>query len=489
MNNVSNNTLNDVPNDVSSNALKNPLNNVLEKVLPWGFCCNCGVCSAVCPKECLEMKLDAGGEYRPTLADGKSCVSCGLCLQVCPYSGEVPENEESLGLKLFPNGKTEHSEALGRWDDAFIAASAVESVRRNAPSGGITTSLLCALLESGKIDAAVVAKPMLESPWFEPMIADTSEKIHASSGSVYHVMTLGPVLKKILHDPPKRYALTALPCAVKAIRLAQKNVPELRKRIPYVFSLTCGGCNCLHVADLLCVMLRDRKSGLKYRSKVHTRLSQDYRITTLQHPDERQVRLLGLFGFLWINHVGHLNTCGMCDDLFAALADATFMDAWLDECFADCRGTNLAVTRNPEITQLLEKEISDGRLTGKRVSAEKIVESQTTTLRERHHTAALRWHYEKSVRPNGTPLPSKRDFIVNAALTSEDLREARARVRFQRQTRKYLAKASRRHSNPESWYSRIYVYRVFWKVLCSLTLNGLLSKTLKSLKFMKRKTS
>lgn len=464
------------------------MRNVFDQVLPFDFCCGCGVCSTVCPKNCLRMELAENGEYRPVLTE-KECISCGLCLQVCPYSGEVPENEETLGLTLFPNGKTELSEALGRWDETFVGASAETSVRQSAPSGGLATSVLCQLLEAGKINAAVVAKPFLERPWFEPCIARAPEEIHRSSGSVYHVMTLGPVLREILENPPQRYAVMALPCAVKAIRLAQKKIPELRKRIPYVFSLTCGGCNCLHVADLLCVMLRDRKSGLKYRSKVHSRQSQDFRITTLQHPDERQIRLLGLFGFLWINHVGHLNCCGMCDDLLGSLADATFMDAWLDEYFSNCSGTNLIVTRNPEITEFLKNGLAAGKFAGETIAPERVLESQAVALRERTHTSALRWHYEKKHRSQGAPIPEKCPKIVSAVLTPQDEKEARARVRFQRQTRKYLARFSRFYANPDRWYPRIYVYRVFWKVLCSLTFNGLLSKTLHSLKSIKRKTS
>lgn len=463
------------------------MNNVVEKVLPFDYCCGCGVCSAVCPHGCLEMKLGENGEYRPVSPDPSKCTSCGLCLQVCPYSGEVPENEETLGLQLFPTGQKEHSEALGQWDETFYGSVCNEEHRLKAPSGGLATSMLCALLESHKIDGAIVAKPSLESPWFQPTIAYTEEEIRQTTGSVYHVMTFGPVLREILQSPEKRYAIVALPCVVKALRLAQKKLPRLKERLPFIFSLTCSGCNCLHVADLICVMLRSRERGLKYRSKTNTRQSQDYRITTFAQPDERQVRLLGLFGFLWINHVGHLNTCGMCDDLFGMLADATFMDAWLDEFFPERRGTNLLVTRNPEITALVKTEIARGTVSADTISPELVLKSQETTLRERIYTSSLRWDYEKTHRPEGALMPCKRDLITQRTLTEAEKKEACRRVRFHQQTRKYLAKMSRYHSDPDHFYPRIYVYRVFWKVLCSMIRNGLLGKTLRSLKLMKRK--
>ncbi len=461
------------------------MKNVLENVFSLEYCCNCGVCTAVCPKNCLEMQLGENGEYRPQLRLGKECVSCSLCLQVCPWSGIVSENEETLGLELFPTGNTEYSEALGRWDKTFVGATSSDPVREQAPSGGLASSTLCRLLEMGEIDAAIVAESLPERPWFRPFIARTSEEIRRSSGSVYHVMTLGPVLNEILQGPVRKYAIMALPCAVKSLRLAQKRIPALRERLKYIFTLTCGGCNSLHVADLLCVMLHSREHGLKYRSKVGARHSQDFRVTTRENADERQVRLRGLFGFLWINHVGQLNSCAMCDDLFGTLADVTFMDAWLPDYFPELRGTNLVVSRNPKISHILETAFQNGQFCGGVISAERVVESQQKVLAERHHTSAIRWSYEKKSRTSETLLPCKRDLITLRPFTKNDEKEARARIRFHRQTRRYLAKFSRKYSNPARLYPRIYVYRVFWKTLCSLTLNGLLGKTIRSLKFDK----
>ena len=55
------------------------------------------------------------------------------------------------------------------------------------------------------------------------------------------------------------------------------------------------------------------------------------------------MRMRGLFGYLWVNEVGGLRSCLFCDDVFAELADATFMDAWLPEYAADRCGTNLVI--------------------------------------------------------------------------------------------------------------------------------------------------
>ncbi len=54
-------------------------------------CTGCGVCAAICPKNCLEIALDKNGFYAPRLLDSKECINCNICEKVCPKSIS-PEN-------------------------------------------------------------------------------------------------------------------------------------------------------------------------------------------------------------------------------------------------------------------------------------------------------------------------------------------------------------------------------------------------------------
>ena len=47
-------------------------------------CAACGVCSVVCPKDCIKFQFNEElGRYQTSAADDV-CIGCGKCLQVCP---------------------------------------------------------------------------------------------------------------------------------------------------------------------------------------------------------------------------------------------------------------------------------------------------------------------------------------------------------------------------------------------------------------------
>ena len=187
---------------------------VIEKVVRHEFCCCCGLCAVVCPRQRLAIQETEFGEFFPVvdvnaIATEKNCGdSCRLCLNVCPFASDTKNNKLALAEQFGSDvGSFGYDDALGFYHQAFVGAVSQESERLKAPSGGFATALLSRLLEEKRIDAAIVASPTAERPWFKRRIATTADEILHSRGSVYHVLKNDDVLREVLNGPEQRYAI------------------------------------------------------------------------------------------------------------------------------------------------------------------------------------------------------------------------------------------------------------------------------------------
>jgi coenzyme F420 hydrogenase subunit beta len=123
---------------------------------------------------------------------------------------------------------------IGNWVDVFSARSTNEDVKKVATDGGVVTYLLSYLLDSKKIDGAIVSK-RIGACGKGPIIATSKEELIGTAGSYFsealHLDKLGteyascfPVIKVIQESAKKnikKLALVGTPCQIKAIRKMQ----------------------------------------------------------------------------------------------------------------------------------------------------------------------------------------------------------------------------------------------------------------------------
>ena len=95
---------------------KNTVLNQLEK----SNCTGCGACTAVCPRECLQLEPDAFGFPFPQLNEA-ACADCGRCVRTCPV--------------LNP------TDPAGQHTEAYAALSKDRNLRMESSSGGIFSEL------------------------------------------------------------------------------------------------------------------------------------------------------------------------------------------------------------------------------------------------------------------------------------------------------------------------------------------------------------
>ena len=455
--------------------------NILDTVVRHDYCCNCGVCAAVCPRGRLQMMETECGECHPATAE--SCPpSCLLCRDVCPFSNESSEDGDSLGKSLFGgDAACIHHVSMGWVRDAFVGGLADEASRQAAASGGLASEVLCRLLEQGRIDAAIVLQPTDKRPWHCAAIAETESQVLASRGSVYHVTPLDQAISNVLAGPDRFYAVVALPCAAKAIRLAQQRMPVLRRRIRYVLGLTCSGHRNRHFVDLLTALMGCTRGSLRYRSKRNARTGLDFRTELTTGESVRTLKMLGMFGYLWINKVGSLKSCLFCDDVFAELADATFMDAWLPEYDVDRRGTSLAISRNAEISEMLAALFESGQCEGGRIAPERVAQSQSGVVRYRRDLLAARC---RVAGETAGYVPRKRLAICPAGSPETDDRRVRREMAHFQAARRALRRFHQRSFEKPAWLARWHAWRFCAAVLWLAARYGFAGKLWEGAKFL-----
>lgn len=377
--------------------------NVVSEVVNNDLCIGCGVCAGACPAKNLQMGWNEFGEYNPQ-EQGTCLENCSLCLEVCPFA-KGNKNEDELGKMLFgaiPG--IEHTNETGYYLSSFVGFSRNRDI---GASGGIASFLLEELLDKGLVDRVISVAPTGDpEALFKFKVIDDPAGIRQTTGSAYYPVHLSDVLGYIKENPG-RYALTALPCFAKALRLAAEQQPLLKERIRYILGLVCGQLKSSfytrYISHLAGVDEPIRKCY--YRTKEPDQPASNFTFTCEGVSGGKgAIRWDEGVSPVWNSRCFTPIACNYCDDVFAEVADVTFMDAWLPDYSKDPKGTSLVLVRNPELHPLLEgvpKKVADL----KPIPVLDVIRSQSGVLKVKRHHLLFRLHQAST---KGKVIPEKR---------------------------------------------------------------------------------
>jgi coenzyme F420-reducing hydrogenase beta subunit len=356
---------------------------VIAKIVEHDLCIGCGICAAICPQGILKMEWNHYGEYNP-IEVNQCTKKCSLCLNTCPFA-DHDENEDTIGKEHYSKlSGISYRPETGFYVTSYIGYS--EKHRLTSASGGVTTWLLEKLLTEGIVDHIVCVGPNGDpDKLFSFMVFDSPEALHSSAGSAYYPVEMSGIIRHIL-DTPGRYAITGLPCFVKAIRLAQQRNKKLQERIVVCVGLVCGQLKSKHFTDYIATLAgaTNGLTAVRYRGKSPDHPASNYHYTfTTADGKERRIFLNEGIAEAWLNRWFTPNACNFCDDVFAECADITCMDAWLPENSSDYRGTSLVLIRSQRIQKILQMGIASRHLSLKATPIEKIVQSQDAGIQEK----------------------------------------------------------------------------------------------------------
>ncbi len=377
----------------------------LSRIIDGGLCHRCGSCVGICPTGVLGLDKE---DY-PTVKNLSACTDCDLCVKVCP--GDEfdfhSEHQDIFGVQ------GDITSTHGEFTEAHISYANDPDIRERSTSGGTVTAILLHLLETGKIDGAVLIASDSEQIWKgKPMVARTRAEILAAMKSKYAISPTNSVLSEV-RTLPGRYALVGLPCQIHGFTKAAKLDSKLRERVVLTIGLYCHAAIEHDALRIIWDSLGDEtKDATRYISRVGKHPGtphlekKDGSLYPVYFPNKQGFRPSSME---IINIVYRLYTparCLTCFDASAEFADIAIGDPWMappNERVDFYKGWSFGLVR----TQRGKEVFDDLRASGK-IGVEDVTRREALAC-NRMMSTEKRWRAFRVIETNrrqGKSIPS-----------------------------------------------------------------------------------
>lgn len=157
-------------------------------------CSGCHSCMNICPKNCIEMKVDEDGFWYPAVNKEK-CIECGLCEKRCPILNDM---------------------SIENTPQAYACYNKDEKIRKESSSGGIFTLLASYIIENGGIVYGAAFNQNFEVEHIEVTNKQDLSKLR---GSKYVQSKLGNTYSKIKEhlNQNKLVYFSGTPCQIDGL--------------------------------------------------------------------------------------------------------------------------------------------------------------------------------------------------------------------------------------------------------------------------------
>ncbi|MBN2602825.1 MAG: Coenzyme F420 hydrogenase/dehydrogenase, beta subunit C-terminal domain [Candidatus Thermoplasmatota archaeon] len=325
------------------------------------LCLGCGTCLAVCNANAITLVESQSGYLVPEI-NYEKCVFCKKCFNNCP------------SIKIHSIDKIDF---IGKIKKAYIARSTDSILYQNGQSGGVVTSIVKYLLDTGKCDTALVTKNIAGDKIACPIITKNYADLFSTQGSIYCPVPLNTQLKTKAYTQSENPVIVGLPCHFHGI----SNQKARNERSPLLLGLFCAGVYSYKMIDYLCdyAIKKDPGfvfNGISFRDKSRYGWPGDVSLfgkdnSVIRIPAQRRHELKKVF---------MQPRCYLCFDQLNVLADLSFGDPYgLSD---DKNGASIVLARTERGYKILQEAINADRLEAKEVNVNDVIHGQTIRSRK-----------------------------------------------------------------------------------------------------------
>jgi len=292
---------------------------------------------AVCPVDALWPE----GE-QPKLVG--ACAVCEICYYQCA-SVEFPKQE--IENSFFKRTRRP-DEPIGILNGIYVGKAIKTDIQSQAQDGGVVTALLAYALDSGLIDAAIVAGR--DSKWrATPRVATSYEDLVKNAGTKYTPSpTLLGVKSAVVEYVKSRVGVVGTPCQIRTIRRLQ-TMPLGNLRLAQAITLSIGlFCMESYAYDKL-VTAYVASKGIDPSTITRMGIKKGSFIVWSGGNEVLHVPLKEVDAFV-------RNSCKQCEDFTAEYADVSVGGIGCPE------GWSTVITRTEKGSELLANAVKAGYL-------------------------------------------------------------------------------------------------------------------------------
>lgn len=352
------------------------------------LCTGCGICKGACPSGAISFHT-RNGEFRP-IVDKTKCRNdkgCRRCYDACPGLGV---DLKGIAKKKFNEEGIIEDKMCGRYHKCFTGHSNDYEIRYHSASGGMVSQILIWLLETGKIDGALVTRFNNRKPLFvESFIATTRDEIISARSSRYAPASFHDSIEAIKKASGTRFVVVGLPCHIEGYRKLMEIDKILREKIYGLFSLYCACTKTFNQTEYL---MKEQHIDLNSIHYFQYRDEGCLGSMVVKYDNEgidNEYRQMFQRYYHPLRCIFTPRRCILCIDHYGELGDISFGDIHKEPYSNDKIGINSIIVRNKSWLNILEEAKSENVISLEEIPFETISSTQKTSFLKKGRNGAF----------------------------------------------------------------------------------------------------